>query len=306
MSSTKRVSPAVLQPLKEALTLAFWYKPDLRAFLTSALGNRALVAELDWATYKRSIVGQLVDSLAAQQNRYFDELLNLLLATADITDPAHLKRVDDGELKYRQAVDALNTLRQQVEPYRAMRSAEEEATRRREADTAKAEIQQAMTLKLAEIRTTFLDIVKQDPQQRGYSLEKLLNDAFALYDIDAKSPFRIKGEQIDGAFTFDGSEFLLEAKWQAELTPTKDLDAFAGKISRKLDNTLGLFISMSGFQPTAVQAHSQNRSLMILMDGSDLSAVVEDRLGLPQLLTRKKQHAARTGEILLSAYSILG
>jgi hypothetical protein len=72
-----------------------------------------------------------------------------------------------------------------------------------------------------------------------------------------------------------------------------------------LDNTLGLFLSMNGFQPNAVDLHSQGRPVMILMDGADLNAVLEDRIALPELLTRKRQHAARTGEILLGASAIL-
>jgi hypothetical protein len=43
---------------------------------------------------------------------------------------------------------------------------------------------------------------------------------------------------------------------------------------------------------------------MILMDGADLSAVVDGRITLPELLSRKRQDAARTGEILLSAYKL--
>lgn len=63
---------------------------------------------------------------------------------------------------------------------------------------------------------------------------------------------------------------------------------------------------MSGFQPAAVELHSSGRPVMILMDGADLSAVIEGRIGLPELLTRKKQHAARTGMILLPAWTVLG
>ena len=304
--TTKRISPAVLQPLKEALALAFWYKPDLRAFLASCLPSRTLIAQLDWTAYKRTIVAQLIDTLAADQHKYFDDLLNLILATADITDPAHLKRIDDGERKYTEAVTALTTLRQQVEPYRRLRSAEEEAERRREADRARAERQRAMTEKLEQLRQLFFEIVSQDPQQRGYSLERFLNELFALFDIDAKAPFRIVGEQIDGAFTFEGTEFLLEAKWRQDKSETADLDSFAGKIGRKLDNTLGLFLSMNGFQDSAVELHSQGRAVMILMDGADLSAVVEGRIELPELVSRKRQHAARTGDIYLKAYEIFG
>lgn len=149
---SKRVTPAVLQPLKEALTLAFWYKPDLRAFLQTALGNRELIAQLDWIAYKRTIVSQLVDSLASQQHKYFDDLLNLLLATADITDPAHLRRVDDGDPKYAAAVEALDVLRKQVTPYRRLRNEEEEAERRRASERAAAEIQQAMIKKISELQ----------------------------------------------------------------------------------------------------------------------------------------------------------
>ncbi|MFB4309634.1 restriction endonuclease [Actinomadura sp. GTD37] len=302
--STKRVSPAILHPLKEALTLAYWYKSDLRAFLTSCLGRGELVAQLDWTNYKRPIVAQLVDSLAANQHRYFDELLTLILATADITDPRHLKRLDDGESKYRNAVEALDTLRSQVEPYRRLRSEEQEAERRREATRIEAEMQRAMSEKLEELKKLFHEIVAMPPQPRGYALEKFLNGLFALYDIDAKAPFRIVGEQIDGAFTFEG-EFLLEAKWKDERTPVADLDSFGGKVSRKLDNTLGLFISMNGFQDSAIEVHSRGRPTMILMDGADLNAVMDGRIELPELLRRKRQHAARTGEVFIGAYRLL-
>ena len=85
-----------------------------------------------------------------------------------------------------------------------------------------------------------------------------------------------------------------------------DLDGFAGKVGRKLDNTLGLFISMNGFQDSAVETHSRQRPVMVLMTGSDLFAVLEGRFDLPELLTRKRQHAARTGEVLVDVATLLG
>jgi hypothetical protein len=303
--TTRRINPAALLSLKEALVHAFWYKKDLRAFLTSSLGRRELVAHLDWTDYKRAVVGHLVDSLAAEQHRHFDDLLNLILATAEITDPSHLKRLEDGERRYADAVDALETLRKQVEPYRKLRSEAEEANRRREAERVQAEMQRAVSEKLAELEGAFNEMVTMPAQARGYALEKFLNGLFALFDIDAKAPFKIMGEQIDGAFTFEG-EFLLEAKWQEARTPVADLDSFAAKVGRKLDNTLGLFLSMNGYQPSAIEVHSRGRPTMILMDGADLSAVIEGRISLPDLLRRKRQHAARTGDVFISAYTLLG
>jgi hypothetical protein len=37
---------------------------------------------------------------------------------------------------------------------------------------------------------------------------------------------------------------------------------------------------------------------MILMDGSDLWAVLESRVALTEMLRRKRRHAAQTAEIL--------
>lgn len=156
---------------------------------------------------------------------------------------------------------------------------------------------------MEELKQQFLELFGKPPQERGYALERLPNDLFAVFDIDAKAPFRLVREQIDGAFTYEG-EYLLEAKWHQDLTPVANLDIFSSKVKRKLDNTLGLFVSMPGFQPTAVDVHS-NRAVIILMDGTDLMAVLEGRIELPELLKRKCQHAARTGEIYLRAYDIL-
>jgi len=301
----KRVSPAVLPPLKEALLHSFWYRKDLRAFLSSCVSDRELISRLDWTDYKRNVIAQLVDSLAASQYKYYDDLLNILLATAEITDPAHLKAVEDGPTKYQTTLAALATLRKQVEPYLQHRDEHERAAKRQDEERVRNEMKRAVAEKLEQLKLEFKDIVGQPAQKRGYSLEKFINELFALFDMDAKGSFRIIGEQIDGAFTHEGTEYLFEAKWQQKRTPLADLDAFSGKVNRKLDNTLGLFLSMNGYEPTAIETHSRSRPIMILMTGADLSAIIEDRISLPHLLTRKRQHASRTGDVLIEAYSLL-
>jgi thiamine kinase-like enzyme len=42
------------------------------------------------------------------------------------------------------------------------------------------------------------------------------------------------------------------------------------------------------------------------MDGPDLHAVIDERIELPDLLRRKRQHAARTGEVFVGVYQLLG
>ena len=128
---------------------------------------------------------------------------------------------------------------------------------------------------------------------------------FELFDLDPRASFKIVGEQIDGAFTFDATDYLFEGKWQQEPIGAADLDVLAGKLSRKLDNTLGLFLSINGFSEDGVRAHSSGRRLMILMDGSDLMAVLEGRIDLIQLLLRKRREASQTGSIYLRIHEIL-
>lgn len=91
------------------------------------------------------------------------------------------------------------------------------------------------------------------PQKRGYEFEQFLNSLFNLFDLDPKCSYKISGEQIDGAFTHDNQDYLIEAKWEAKAMPKSALHAFSGKVKDKLTTTLGLFISISGFADECIR-----------------------------------------------------
>ncbi|MDQ6775387.1 MAG: restriction endonuclease [Actinomycetota bacterium] len=137
-------------------------------------------------------------------------------------------------------------------------------------------------------------------------MEKLLHAIFDAFDLDPHRSFRVEGEQIDGGFTLGGEQFLLETKWQQEPVARDALDVFRAKIERRGENTLGLLVSISGFEPTAIALHSGNRSPMILMDGTDLYMVLDARIDLRELLNRKRRQSSMTGQILTTAAEILG
>jgi hypothetical protein len=44
----KRIAPAALHALKEALALVYWYKSDLRSFLTQVLADPTILSRLNW------------------------------------------------------------------------------------------------------------------------------------------------------------------------------------------------------------------------------------------------------------------
>jgi hypothetical protein len=81
-----------------------------------------------------------------------------------------------------------------------------------------------------------------------------------------------------GAFSLDGTDYLFEAKWQQDASNASELDAFAAKVRRKLENTLGVFLSINGFSQDGVVADSAGGAVVILADGADLMAVLEERL----------------------------
>jgi hypothetical protein len=300
------IAPAAIVALKEALTLIYWYKPDLRSFLYHSLDAPEVLARLNWQDYKRNVVSSLVDYLARNQRQYQGQLLRLMTEVCRMEDFSHLKHIEDGENKARRAEKAVAALKTLVTPHEEVIAEQRAAEQRRQQAYERSLRDQAVRQELEKLMHRYSAMLRPgDEQQRGYDLEQVLNEVFQLFDLDPKEPFRVKGEQIDGAFTFESTDYLLETKWQAQPADTQDLDAFKGKITRKLDNTLGLFLSVNGFARNAVELHSTIRPVMILMDGSDLWAVLEGRIDLLQLLLRKRRHAALRGKVFLPIHQIL-
>jgi hypothetical protein len=302
----KTLSPTAIVALKEALCSIYWYKGDLRSFLQPCLADPSIVGSLNWDNYKRQIVSDLIDRLVADQDRHFGDLMKLCGAVTDMTTFRHLEQLDGGDEKAKRAREAVAALRAMLGPVKdADREAEEIAERqRRMAEKLRASA--AVREKLADLKKRYSELVISDKTQgRGYELEKLLYDIFELFDLDPKASFKNQGEQIDGAFSLQGTEYLFEAKWQKHVVSIQDLDGFAAKVNRKLDNTLGLFLSINGFSADAVSLHSAGRPSTILMDGADLMAVLEERIDFVTLLLRKKRHAAQVGDIYFPIHKII-
>jgi len=306
MVSNKRINPAAINALKNALTQIYWFKRDLRSFLINALDNSRILSQLNWDDYKRNIVGLLVDYLARNQDKYLNDLLNLIYAVCAIDDFTHLERLEDGQEKAKSARKAVDALRKLSEKHIELFEEKKNAEKRRQEYLKRVEHSKFFGNQLEHLYKKYKELASSgSPQHRGYELEKLLKDLFELFDLDPKASFRLKGEQIDGAFTFEGIDYLVEVKWQNEPIGASDLDSLDGKVRRKLDNTLGLFISINGFSSDAIEIHSRGRPVLILMDGGDLVTVLENRIDLQELLRRKKRHAAQTGEIFLPYWKMI-
>lgn len=302
----RRIAPAAIPALKEALVNIYWFKADLRGFLNSAVGDPNLLSGLNWGDIKRNVVGDLVDRMVRDEERYQDEIVTLMVEVGRMDDFSHLAELEDGQEKASRAEAAIRRLRQYTQPYEEMVADQARLRERLGAASRAAERAAGLATRLAELKDELSGLTAmENVQKRGYALEALLGELFDLFDLAPKSSFSLEGEQIDGAFHFE-TEFLMEARWRAEPASPADLDRFAANIGRKLENTLGLFVSINGFTPAAVGAQSQRQPVMILMDGADLWQVLDGRISLPELLRRKRRHAATTGNVFLSANEMLG
>lgn len=302
----KRLTPAAIVALKDALCAVYWYKKDLASFLRQSLSNPAVLATLDWNSYKRQVVSDLVDYLCRDQDKYLGDLTRLCLSVCEMTTFGHLEQLDGGADKATRAKAAVAQLKQLVEPHRDAKREQDDIKERQRRAAERLVANSALRQRLGALRDRFMALVTSaNPQSRGFDLERIMHDLFELFDLDPKASFRNVGEQIDGAFACEGTDYLFEAKWQTEPVGAAALDAFSSKIKRKLENTLGVFLSISSYSPDGISAHSAGGAVIILMDGADLMAILEERIDFVTLLLRKKRHAAQTGSIYLPVHQIL-
>lgn len=294
------LSPAAVVALKEALCAVYWYKTDLRNFLQECLSNPSILAKLNWENYKRQIVSDLVDELNRNPDKYLGNLTRLCGEVCRVNSYKHLEQLDGGAQKAERARVAVAQLISLLSPHQQVQKEGEDIIERQKRAAEKLKANIAVRQRLDDIKTRYMALVmSKNLQGRGFDLEKIMYDLFELFDLDPKASFRNTGEQIDGAFYLEGTDYIFEAKWEQEAINAASLDIFASRVKRKLENTLGLFLSINGYSKDGIEAHSKGGAVIILMDGSDIMAVLDERIDFVSLLLRKKRHAAQTGNIYL-------
>lgn len=143
-------------------------------------------------------------------------------------------------------------------------------------------------------------------QKRGYLFESLLKDLAVLEGLTTTEyfSFNVPGEQIDGAIKYDGEHYIMEAKWQEKVVASNALYQFAHKIEGKMYGR-GIFISINGFSSESVDALTKGKSLKsILVDGEDLTLIIEGIYTFSEMLDRKIKAAQTRGNIYVDAYKM--
>jgi hypothetical protein len=305
----KRVSAEAYQALREALAVIVWNERPFESYLRAALRDSPeVLAGLPFMEPKRVVADILVDRLVADEERYQAVTLNLMLEIGSMAAFPNIELIKDDEDR----AIRLDAARRGVAHLRSLTGAYEEAVSdrermlaEREARRAQAEAQRTFSDELDQLRRRFLTLQEEpNPQRRGRELEPLLTDLFVLFDMEPRLSYDLDREQIDGSLSFDTDDYIVEARWRAEPSSRGDADIFAAKVRRKGKNALGLFVGVAGMSRDAIDQYSESTPFVVL-DGSDLYLVLDQRIRLDDLLKIKKRHANETGACFIPASTVL-
>lgn len=194
-------------------------------------------------------------------------------------------------------LDALRRLKNLANKYNIeYEEAKKETKNRAEIYKKRTDIVLERNQKLTELRDKFYsNIISANRQKSGYELEDLLKELFLLSEISFKKSYRTETQQIDGHFKFDGFDYLVEAKWRADLPNESEIGSFQRKVKTKLESTRGLFVSVNGFRDEVINQFNGMGANLILMNGEDLVHVLEGRVDLQDALTIKIEKASQYG-----------
>ncbi|WP_157360679.1 hypothetical protein [Amycolatopsis thermoflava] len=297
-AGSKRISTAAYQALRDALPLIVWYKRSFRQYLTTAFRDRPeLLTGLNFQLSKREVSDEIVDRLMRDEISYQPVTLRLMLEVANTKSFHELEHHEDSEKLLKRAREAVAYLKEQTRGHEQIIVEREKAAAERAAYLQEVELQRRFTDDLDDLKRQFLHLAttQSTPQERGRDFEGFLNQIFTLFDLEPRLSYVVRWEQIDGAFSFDTDDYILEAKWTKDKVEIREANHFAEKVRDKGKNALGLIVSMAGFSQGVVDRFSRSTPFMT-MDGADLMAVLEQRVRLDDLLRRKKRHANETGE----------
>ncbi len=298
----KRLTPAFIELTQDALLKVFWYKPSLRLFLQQHGIKESVLASWHAEQSKREFVTWLWPKLLRSTDGH-KVVLSMARSLADMQYFPDLERREDTKYLIPEAKVAVMRLREQVFKINISLQESRDAERRRKAMQEEFSKRLAAQRSIEKLQDRLTELTpKLGTQTGGYDFEQWFYDLAVFFELDARPGYEADGRQIDGAVTIEGTTFLVETKFTREPVGSPAIDIFMAKIESKADNTMGLFVSIAGFNSGAIHAASKQRTPMLLLDHSHLySLILRNVMTLPQVVSRIKRNASQTGKAYLAA-----
>ena len=282
--------------MHDCILSIFWPKRKILDFFRSIDCPNDIIAMASSELPRHEIVSTIFRSLVSRPDRGYEVFQVMIdrLSNWGYFDSYYFDKIN--KLDRAQAQRNILKLKQMIEARNA-------ATNSRRSDNVKDQNKRKAQADLSSLHAEFQRLfgTSMSVQERGRLFEKFLKDIFERNAIKMGDPFRLDGEQIDGTFKFEGENYIVEAKWHDQSTSTGDLYKFAYKVDGKMHGR-GLFISVNGFSNESIRANVHGKHIKtILMDGEDISHVLEGRINLQSLLDFKIRAAQTRGEVYICA-----
>jgi Restriction endonuclease len=143
------------------------------------------------------------------------------------------------------------------------------------------------------------------PQSRGQRLNGVVADLLRRHSIEAAENVSGAGE-LDATFSVGGRRFIVEAKWEQSPTATGAIAKLQKRVRQRLQGTIGLFVSMSGYTPAAIaDVKDGDRLEVLLLDRSHLEAMLSGFVPPEELVTVLLDYASYRGDFYVDLGSLL-
>lgn len=294
----------VTAAMSHTLGDVYTHVADLRTFFMFTVRDPGWLDRFhagDAGRLAEKIVGHMIDNPGRHQN----DLFRCVLETTNFQDLGHLRRhLHQGPALESAARASLDAFRDMVysEPdlFNAVSRIEQNlrswfAARLDDPDYRE---------RLDGLRRRWQQANSGSGGGRGHLVFQVLSQLVDLSWLDADLGMREHEQVFKGGFHLDGTSVSLEGTWVNRPASKTTLHHFKNRLAAKLEPSLGLYLSLEGFTPDTVSAHTKGASYMLLADGADIAAVLQGDLHLNELLMLKRRHAARTGDIYLRASAL--
>lgn len=287
--------------MRDCILRVFWPKDDIVKFFAdngcTTSDIRALGDHKELSRAK--IVDRMFDHLSGKTDGGLGPFRSMLQALCNWTsfDTYYfdkLKKLNREEAE--RAISHLSQLRE-IRDHRIETDRKARASRQAASQRPKQSIE--------ELKEKYIGLVQGSlkPARRGYELEYVLQELGKLSSLQVTEPFRVNGEQIDGAIKFEGEHYLVEAKWQDQAASNEPIYQFVAKVEGKFYGR-GIFVSINGFSENVVSSIVHGKAVKtIFVDGEDLMMVLEDFQSFSEMIDVKVKAAQTRGEIYVNAVS---
>lgn len=282
----------IIEKMIQCFGKCFFYKDIMESFLISA-GTPPQQARKYKDEYKFVWAKKLLNELSESSEGIVTQH-KILRAFYDLRD------LPDKALAGKERNTGLDELRSLKELILELKLIEEK--RKEDSNIRKRLLEERSKIiaqrseRLCELKDMFYKgLISLNRQEAGYDLEYILMNLFSLSEIEYKKSYKTSTQQIDGSFSFEGFDYLVEAKWRKNQPNEGEIGSFQRKVDTKLKSTRGIFVSVNGFRNEVIEAFNNNTNIL-LIDGIDLTHLLEGRIEVKELLSMKIKYAAQYGK----------